>query len=165
MIPRAPIRRARPSAKVLIAFSAEHLYYEVWMLYGVTEKLRQGLTDRYLYNALLESFVVHASIILDFFYKPQVKPDDAKAIHYLDSVGEWNALLPSYAKYFRRFNTKRNKEVIHLSYKRLDVKPEQKYWRVVETTSHIQKLFDKFLDLANPALIDPAIYQLRGGRA
>jgi len=82
----------------LIAFSGEHLYYEIWMLYGVTKKLQTEITDPYVYNALLESFVVHASIILDFFYKPQVKPDDAKAIHYLNSIEEWNNLLPSYAK-------------------------------------------------------------------
>lgn len=148
----------------LIAFSGEHLYYEIWMLYGVTEKLKGGVRDIFVYNALLESFVVHASVILDFFYKPANKPDDAKAIHYMDSVEQWNAVLPSYAKYFRRFNMKRNKDVMHLSYKRLEVKPEQKRWGVIELSGHITRLIDEFLRLANPEYLDPKIYELRKSR-
>lgn len=144
----------------LIAFSGEHLYYEIWMLYGVTEKLRAGVKDIYHYNALLESFVVHASVILDFFYKPGHKIDDAKAIHYIDDIQQWNKILPSYAKHFRRFNMKRNKEVIHLSYKRLEVKPEHKNWGIVNLRNHISQLVDEFLRIANPEYLDPQIYSL-----
>ncbi|MFA5261829.1 MAG: hypothetical protein WC450_11440, partial [Candidatus Omnitrophota bacterium] len=66
-------------AQKLLAFSGEHLWYEINMLYGVMDILLKGVDDYYLYNALLEAFVLHASVILDFFYKPAVKPDDAHA--------------------------------------------------------------------------------------
>lgn len=156
MAPPSKIRKEK-----LIAFSGEHLYYEIWMLYGVTERMNAGPDDDYIHNALLESFVVHASVILDFFYKPQVKPDDAKAVHYMNSIEAWNAILPSYAKYFRKFNKKRNKEVMHLSYKRLDVRPDQKRWGAFEVTANIRRLVDKFLEMADPALLDPRIYEFK----
>ena len=50
----------------LIEFSGEHLYYEIWMLYHVNEALAKGVKDQCVYNALLESFVIHASILRSF---------------------------------------------------------------------------------------------------
>ncbi len=152
------------SKEKLVTFSGEHLYYEIVMLYGATRMLQEGVTDMIVYNALLESFVIHASNILDFFYKPASQPDDAKAIHYVRNVKKWNEALPSYAKYFRKFNRKRNKEVTHLTYKRLDVKPHEKKWGSPEITKQIQHIVDCFLTQADPEHLHPNIYELREGR-
>jgi hypothetical protein len=151
------------SKKQLVDFSGEHLYYEIWMLYGVTQLLLEGVKNPYIFNTCLESFVIHASNILDFFYKPPLQPDDAKAVHFMDKeqVEAWKALLPSYAHHFKRFNRKRNKEVMHLSYKRLEVKPQEKSWGVENITGHIKELVNQFLRLANPAYIHPKMYELQ----
>jgi hypothetical protein len=148
----------------LIAFSKEHLYYEICMLYGVVEQLTKGPQDVCLYNALLESFVIHASNILGFFYKPQAKDDDAKAEHYMAQPRAWKALLPPYEKHFKDFDKKRNQWVVHLSYKRLDVAPEQKRWRSPKVTEEIRKLVDLFLTNADPQLIHPRLYELRSNK-
>jgi hypothetical protein len=151
------------SKKQLVDFSGEHLYYEIWMLYGVTQLLLNGVKNQYLFNTCLESFVVHASNILDFFYKPLLQPDDAKAIHFMDEeqAEQWQALLPSYSHHFKRFNRKRNKEVMHLSYKRLEVKPQEKPWGVKGIAEHIEELVNQFLRLANPTYIHPKMYELQ----
>ena len=149
------------SKKILIEFSGEHLYYEIDMLYNVSRLLTGQKHEVYYFDALLESFVIHASNVLDFFYKPQVKADDALAIHYINNTKDWYKKLPLHNKYFQKFHTKRNKHVMHLSYKRLDVKPEQKSWRVTKITKEIKKIVDNFLDAASPALIHPSLYKLR----
>jgi hypothetical protein len=145
----------------LIEFSGEHLYYEIWMLYGVTEKLLKGGQDEYVFNALLESFVIHASIIIDFFYRPQVYGADARAIHYIADRKKWKESLPSYQRYFKKFHTKRNKEVVHLSFNRLEVRPEERPWNARQIIKQIRKIVDLFLDQADPRLLHPKIYELR----
>lgn len=145
----------------LLEFSGEHLYYEIWMLYGVTDRLLKGVQDEYLYNALLESFVIHASIIIDFFYRPQVYDGDSRAIHYIVDRKKWRESLPSYDLYFKAFHRKRNKEVVHLSYTRLDVTPDQKRWAASKIIKQIRKIVDHFLAQANPRLLHPKMYELR----
>ena len=145
----------------LRAFSGEHLWYEVNMLYGVMDLLMKGVEDYYLYNALLEAFVLHASVILDFFYKPAVKPDDARAVHYVRDTGAFHKALPPFQQKFGGFTRKRNKEVVHLSYRRLYVRPEEKRWNSTKITKDIRRIVDLFLDHADPARLHPRMYTLR----
>ena len=154
------IKNADPKDK-LRKFSQEHLYYEIAMLYGVVESLAAGVEDPCFYNALLESFVVHASNLLDFFYKPAVRPDDAKAAHYMSDPQAWKALLPPYEKYFKQFDMKRNKRVTHLSYKRLEVEPGDRKWHSAKVTKELRRLVDIFLANADVDLVHPSLSELR----
>ncbi len=45
----------------------EHLPYELWMLRQTYEKLRSPLANKVLRNALIESFCIHARLLLEFF--------------------------------------------------------------------------------------------------
>jgi hypothetical protein len=143
-------------------FSGEHLYYEIRMLYGVLDifKDQEKIKDRFIYNALIESFVIHTQIILDFFYVPQMKPDDAKAIHFVRDVTIWKEALPPYERYFRKFNRRRSREVVHLSYSRLEVKGEDKTWYPEKTTEHIKLIVDLFLEHADPDRLHAKMYEL-----
>ncbi len=145
----------------LRAFSEEHLWYEVNMLYGVVDLLLKGADDYYVYNSLLEAFVLHASNILDFFYKPPAKPDDARAVHYVRDAEAFKKALPSFTRKFGGFTRKRNKEVVHLSYTRLYVRPEEKRWGSPKITKDIRKIVDLFLDHADPELLHSKMYSLR----
>lgn len=147
----------------LVAFSGEHLYYELRMLYGVTLTLWKGTSNFYIYNALLEAFVLHASIIIDFFYRPPVEDDDARAVHYVRDIKAWRSALPPLSEEFKKFIHKRNKEVVHLSYKRLEVTPEEKRWGSRRLTKQIKKIVNLFLDHADPELIHPRLLELRTG--
>lgn len=139
------------------------MYYEIGMLYGIVDLLnsKDKIANPYIINALIESFVIHTQIILDFFYLPQMKADDAKALHFIDDVKAWKAALPSYDRYFRKFNRRRSREVVHLSYSRLEVKGEDKTWHLVKTTEHIKVVVNTFLDHANKELLHPKMYELR----
>ena len=150
--------------RVLIDFSGEHLWYEIRMLYGVSEALQKDVKDFYIYNALLESFVIHTSIILDFFYQPQDVTDDARAAHYMVDVRKWKKILPAHDPQFSKFHKKRNKEVVHLSYARLELKPEEKKWAVATLTNKIKHIVNLFLQYANPEVLHPKMYQLRDER-
>lgn len=147
----------------LRTFSAEHLYYEIEMLYSVVDRLssKNAPDDSTIINALLEAYVIHTQVILDFFYQPQMKADDAKAIHYIDDIPRWKKDIPAYDRYFRKFNRRRSREVVHLSYHRLDIQPEDKTWYLVRTTEHIKHLINTFLDHANPEKLHSRVYELR----
>ncbi|MDP2653242.1 MAG: hypothetical protein Q8Q08_04345 [Candidatus Omnitrophota bacterium] len=149
----------------LVAFSGEHLYYEISMLYGVSQSLIRGTTHLHIYNAMLESFVIHASVIIDFFYKPQSGPEDAKAVHFMSDVKEWRAVLPPIDKDFRDFQKKRNRHVVHLSYDRLNVRPEDKKWGSPKLTRKIRRIVDLFLEYADPDRVHPRLYELRSAPA
>lgn len=152
-----------PSDK-LLAFSKEHLFYEIDMLYGVSRTLINGMEDRYIYNALLESFIIHASVILDFFYEPQMNADDAKAVHYMADIKKWKTILPPQSEGFKRFQRKRNKELVHLSYRRLEVQPEEKKWAVRRTTKQIKKIVNLFLENAIKESISPRLWEFYTGK-
>ncbi len=147
----------------LIEFSGEHLFYEIKMLYGIVDLLSQEkkLYDFYIYNALLEAAVIHTQIIIDFFYMPQMKADDAKAIHYIKDVKRWKSALPSYDRYFRKFNRRRSREVVHLSYSRLDIKGEDKPWYLLKTTTHIKRVVNKFLEHADKERLHPKMFEFK----
>lgn len=151
--------------KELVEFSREHLYYEIDMLYGVARLLQKGSSNIYIYNALLESFVVHGSVILDFFYKLPLNPQEAKATHYIKDLEEWKDAKPPFDRYFIKFNKKRNQEVMHLSYARLKVAPYDKKWDSPKLIEQFRQLIDLFLDYADPALIHPRLYRFKRQKA
>jgi len=160
--PRVSTATLKPvSALKLVEFSREHLYYEIRMLYGACALLKKNPENVYVRNSLLESFVIHASIILDFFYKPPIKADDAIAVHFMKDKRKWKSALPPFDKYFRKFGRKRNREVVHLSYKRLDLKPHQKKWYSYIMVEQIKKIVDIFLEEADSGLIHPVLYELK----
>ncbi len=63
--------------KPMIATDAEilgeHLPYELWMLRQTFEKLRSPPANEVLCNALVESFCIHARLLLEFFTNKQGK--------------------------------------------------------------------------------------------
>lgn len=152
---------AKISDKELKDFSEEHLYYEIYMLLASSQRLLAKRDDEVVFNALLESFVVHAYNLLDFFYKPQIKPDDAKAAHYIKDFAAWKKVLPAYESYFRHFNKRRNREVTHLTYKRLEVRGDAKAWQVRDTSEKIRKIIGIFLNNADPSLIHPKFNEFK----
>lgn len=150
------------SAADLREFSGEHLFYEIKMLFDVNDLLqKKGVEQGCVYNALLESFIIHAAIILDFFYKPPMKEDDATAVHFIRDVGRWKALRPPFDSYYRKFYRRRSREVVHLSYQRLQIKAEEKPWNIRKVTEQIRRIVDVFLETADPQRLHPNMYELR----
>ena len=158
------------SAENLIEFSKQHIFYEVWMLYRVVDMLankkyklsKDDMENQVLFNSLLESMIVHSRIILDFLYCKRIKPDDAIASDYFSKPSEWESLLPKKTPAIRAIINRSNKEMAHLSYLRLTVKPEERSWEVVKVKNDIKNIIDLFLEKADVKLLHSDVYALKG---
>lgn len=145
----------------MIKFSEEHLYYEMWMLISIEEELRTVIQDTPKCNALLESFVIHAAILIEFFYSKGNHPDIARASDYIMNGQKWQECIPPYGRYSELIRNRRNEEMAHLSYKRLSVLPEKKPWRIDLIALQLRVFFNQFLENVNPQLLHPKLYTLR----
>ena len=75
-------------------YSADHLYYEISMLYETAMRLVHDpamQTDWISRNALIESFTIHARALAFFIYKEKRWHDDVTAAEYVNDVGAWCA--------------------------------------------------------------------------
>jgi hypothetical protein len=142
------------SDRELQAFATEHLDYELGMLAGLTKRLQGVLEhdgeagkpdlewlDRETRNAQVESFAIHARLLLDFFY-PSEKPrdDDVLAKHFVDGAWRPPALTPALSELRQRVG----KGVAHLTYSRLNVTEEGKQWLYTDICSdfgHVVRAF------------------------
>jgi len=151
--------RTKPSKRKLIKFSEEHLYFEIWF---ELDKMIKGKTPGTpLCNALLESFIVHAAILIEFFYRKPPHREVARASDYFKNLQEWEEILPPYKKDLDVLWKRRNTELAHLSYKRLKIKPEQKFWKIRTTTLQIRTIVNQFLENADSELLHPNLYNLK----
>lgn len=124
-----PVARERPSADRLRRFADEHLLYEAGMLYEVTGKLmnRHHDDDPVVENALLESFGIHNRNLIDFLWLDRpMKDTDAIA---RDWIEDWEA--PEMSERLAKVKDRVGKEMVHLSYNRLDVPEKEKGWTVL----------------------------------
>ncbi len=126
---------------------SEHLDYEMWMMHEVARGLASNaLRPRFVNNALLESFSIHARALLDFLYADsRAFPDDVIAEDFFDSQGEWPVLRPAKSELLEKVHRRVAKEVAHLTYARLDVTPEAKKWYYIDIYNDINRVFQVFL--------------------
>lgn len=130
----------------LKAFSEEHLYYEIWML-NETSRLFDSNTVKN--NAIIESFGIHARVLLDFLYKTTGLPDDTLAVDFFDDPTEWKKNIEEKSEVLDNLKTRVGKEIAHLTYKRLEVTPEEKDWDRPQIGEEINEIFKKFLELVS----------------
>jgi hypothetical protein len=124
-------------------FAGEHLLYEAGMLYELTVKLmnRHHKDDLIVENALLESFGVHSRNLIDFLWLDRpMKDTDAIAFDYVD---EWKA--PAMSERLSRVKSRVGKEMVHLSYNRLDLPEDEKGWQVLGIGPEITGAFGMFV--------------------
>jgi hypothetical protein len=103
------------------------------MLVSLAHGLASGIAGQgTIATALIESFVVHVRCVLDFLYAPKNRrDDDVIAQDYFDDVAEWENLRPLMSANLEQARDRAGKEMVHLTYARLDVTPEAKPWRFV----------------------------------
>lgn len=115
-MPEKKIAAPRPQPpRATPAFLAEHYVYEINML-RTTHVLILHSVSWLLSNALMESFVIHARVLLDFFGKPRGN-DDVVAAHFTKAGAMTNAATATVPVSVRQ---RLNKQVPHLTYARAD---------------------------------------------
>jgi hypothetical protein len=136
------VGRQRPAANRLRRFAEEHLLYEAGMLHEVTGKLmnRHHEDDPVVQNALLESFGIHNRNLIDFLWRDRpMKDTDAIARDWIEG---WQA--PEMSERLANVKDRVGREMVHLSYNRLDVPDGEKGWSVLGIGPEVIVAFAKF---------------------
>jgi len=156
------IVRSTPTAEELLQ-GANHLLYEAQMLSNTAELLEKhpwqsGWQDWSLYMASLESFLVHARSLMDFFCPAdgyEASLSRQKDIFAFDYCARWT---PDPWESFEDDRNAISREIIHMSYRRPDIGRD---WPYRELLDKLFAILERFLD-AEPTLHPHLKLQLLG---
>lgn len=152
-----PTKRGKRSDEDLKAAS-KHLSYEIQMLYGTANLLAQGnIYSWAVHNALLESFLIHVRIMLEFLYAQKPWPDDVIAEDFFDDPNEWVQARPKKSDLLKDAHKRAGKQLAHLSYTRLAITPEKKAWRFMKIAKQVDQVFKKFLKIVPANRLDGSL--------
>ncbi|MFN8400086.1 MAG: hypothetical protein U0X74_08725 [Anaerolineales bacterium] len=145
-------RKQRTKEELIKA--SEHLLYEVWMFTSLTRGMASGVfNEGVINNALLESFTIHARVLLDFLFAENPRQDDVIAEDYLPSLDEWVKIKAAKSEKLENIYTRVGKEVAHLTYVRQTIVPQAKGWNFIEIANEINSVFNSFLALVPKNLL------------
>ncbi len=122
--------------------------------YASTESgfVPEEAADTATWNALLESFLIHARVLFDFLYASDPRRDDVTAEHY---AAGWEGKRPGASQNLLELKRRVNKEVAHISYVRLERPTEaEKHWEFAQIAKEMCQLLLAFLANAKPSCLD-----------
>lgn len=134
-----------------LLWGSKALWYELAMLRDLHSHLRNNVHEsRFLRNAHLESFLIHARQIYDFFYGIGQK-DDIFAFEYFSNKKRWNDLRDSTSKELKSdgWRDRINKEVAHITGSRAK-QPDIPQHDIDWIYSGLNKIQEAFRDHASP---------------
>ncbi len=138
--------------------ASDHLCYEFWMFTNLARVLGAGISgEQVIKNAALESFTIHARILLDFLYPREDRPphpDDVIAADFFDDPATWTDNRPEKSARVKDVHKRVGKEIAHLSYCRQEVTPETKPWYFAAIAEEVDKVVKTFLSLVPFELLD-----------
>ena len=127
--------------------ASDHLHYEVSMFLSLTSVLAERTFDEdVIKNATLESFAIHIRAIMDFLYPSNPRRDDVLAEDFFDSPEQWWNIQPQLSELLKNAKRRADKEVVHLTFARLDVTDETKPWSFIKIAKEIMNIFDTFIE-------------------
>lgn len=130
----------------------ENLKYEIDMLkntYHVWMNRKNNLNPLGI-NCLIESFVLHARVLIFFFYRNKEKyPDDIIAQDFLSENIKWAEIRPEMSDFLKETKFKADKQLAHLCLGRIQLSREYNHdWdfqKVYQELNGIIELFYKTL--------------------
>jgi len=134
----------------LIAFSGEHLLYELRLLLFTGQELGREPTP-VMRSVLIESFVIHLRNLIDFFYTPRVKEDDVIAADFCPG---WNETPSNTLKDAKE---RANKELSHITLGRKSGLDPSKPWDVGALYQEVHDVATAFAGKASPAKLSPEV--------
>lgn len=123
---------------------SEHLCYEIWML-NQTAKI--GSPDNpIINNCFIESFGIHARCVCNFLFNTSGRKNYVLAIDFFDRPGEWRQYIKQKRSVLNMINRRVSEELVHLTYTRTRIKPEEKEWKRARILRKVNALFKDFLE-------------------
>jgi hypothetical protein len=141
--------------KELLAYSDEHLLYEIEMFRWLASEL-PGKKESNECSAFLESFALHMRNLIDFFYTEPFD-DDVVAEYFYDDPSKWGRATRPTPPVLLAAKKRADKEVRHLTKTRLHVAPTDKGWRTGNLYSEIQKVAQLFAAGASQKKLSPKV--------
>ena len=150
----------------LQAYSEEHLFYEIDMLFGVGTLLSKptmvGVSSAadaaLMRNLKIEGFVLHLRNVIDFLYISP-KPTDLSASDFC-KPGIWDTARPAMSQTLSEARTRANKEMAHLTTGRQFGTPVTKQWDFSGLLAEVQPLLAAFLSEARQDALPPDVAKL-----
>ena len=143
----------------LMRWAHEHLVYEAGMLTHAVEKVADRQLSDQDHNAVMESFAIHVRCLRAFLWGKQRPdhPEDAFASDFCDP-GLWETSRPPLPAALKAIEGKRQRvgrEIVHLTYHRLDIKAETKDWDLTGLLHAIAEGLHEFAKVAKPERLHP----------
>jgi hypothetical protein len=137
-------RKERSNEDLQLAQS--HIVYELNMLKLVSGGISSGVFGKsVLTNSLVESFAIHARNLIDFLWPEKPNRDHIIANDFFSDLEKWNHLRVDIPDILKKARIRAHKEIAHISYDRLRVKPEEKPWDYTLITKIISDNMSIFL--------------------
>ena len=134
-----------------LKFALQHsLFYELWMLGATHAQLQKPATEAVISNALIESFCIHARLLLEFF-------DGKQGVRAYEYTGgsyqpQYNVVLGE--KLIGQLRVKLNEQIAHLSANRDSAEKINRVERALLLEAIVQEVAHFFTKL------DPAFASL-----
>jgi hypothetical protein len=123
--------------------------------------LSQPNNPQFVVNAFLESFTIHLRALIDFIWEPSnVRNDDALACDFFGSTKHWEKVRPDFPMELKPARSRTGKEIVHLTYTRMNVTPETKGWNIGDMTEAIVRVLKVFAENADRKRIGKALENL-----
>jgi hypothetical protein len=135
----------------LIAYSGEHLLYELQYFLVTAKELARHDKPSPMVSVLIESFGIHLRNLIDFFYTPRAKEDDVIAS---DFCPRWNETISSTLKAAKE---RANKELNHLTLQRTSGFDPSKPWDVVGLFNEVSGVAKAFAGRAPQTKLSPEV--------
>lgn len=149
----------------LIAYSREHVYYEIWMLVGCVKLLSGHFQSQsselatIFRNVVTESAAIHLRNLVDFLYPAaNVKPTDVLADDFFPQ-GKRPAAFPSLPSKLRDARERAHKQVSHLTTGRLSGNAPGKTWPMGDLVNETIEMLGEFVQHASPRKLDDSVRQ------
>ena len=149
-------------SEAVLRGASDCLHYEIEMLTTLARELSTGIAGQVvIHNALVESFVIHARVLLYFLYAECPRPDDVIAKDFLPAPDEWAKIRSPKTELLQTVHRRVGKEAAHLTYARLQVTPETKGWEFLQIEKDIGTALSRFLEMVPKSLLGPCYGALK----
>jgi hypothetical protein len=142
----------------LLAFSGEHLFYELEMVFwagplALAYAAPESVDQQIIKNALVESFATHLRVLTAFFYDGRKWRDDVIAEDYVADVAAWRAARGPVPEVLKRAAQRTGGEVAHLT-RRRHADPGNKAWAPPELIGALADPVRTFVAMTPPTRLD-----------
>jgi hypothetical protein len=155
------------SDQYLLAYSSEHVLYELDMLFGLAQVFARprdihasSIEDAHrLKMALIESNVVHVRNVIEFLYPKNVRRTDVVAADFL-MTGEWDRLRPPISDSLCTARDRANVEIAHLTSSRIAGASPKKAWNFQSLAQELHPLLKLWASNALGARLSPQVIEV-----